>query len=216
MDDLGSKGLFTAILVALVSVHVQKFFTDRELVIRLPASVPPIVSQSFLSLSPLFFLVVFFWLVRFVLGVDHQPDRADGVHAARVRPQHAAWHSGLCQPRYGAVVRRHQWRQRRRRYRRADLPPVPVGQRGRDDRRAAAAVCDGLRVLHDIRQRRRNRCNDCARAAAGRIAGTRLPEDQPDVASDADVPDQRADLLRPADRPESRLHDSLRPQCAAS
>ncbi len=70
MDNLGSKGLFTAILVALVSVHVQKFFTDRELVIRLPASVPPIVSQSFVSLSPLFFLVVFFWLVRFVLGVD--------------------------------------------------------------------------------------------------------------------------------------------------
>jgi PTS system cellobiose-specific IIC component len=69
MGNLGSKGLFTAILAALVSVHAQKFFTDRELVIRLPASVPPIVSQSFVSLSPLFFLIVFFWSVRFVLGV---------------------------------------------------------------------------------------------------------------------------------------------------
>ena len=70
MDNLGSKGLFTAILVALVSVHAQKFFTDRDLVIKLPASVPPIVSQSFVSLNPLVFLVVFFWLVRFVAGVD--------------------------------------------------------------------------------------------------------------------------------------------------
>ena len=70
MDNLGSKGLFTAILVALVSVHAQKFFTDRDLVIKLPASVPPIVSQSFVSLNPLVFLVVFFWLVRFVAGID--------------------------------------------------------------------------------------------------------------------------------------------------
>lgn len=70
MDGLGSNGLFTAILIALVTVRVQKFFADRNLVIRLPASVPPIVYESFLSLTPLFFLVVAFWLVRFVLGVD--------------------------------------------------------------------------------------------------------------------------------------------------
>jgi cellobiose PTS system EIIC component len=70
MDSLGSKGLFTAILVAIVSVHAQKFFTDRDLVVKLPASVPPIVSQSFVSLNPLVFLVVFFWLVRFVAGID--------------------------------------------------------------------------------------------------------------------------------------------------
>jgi PTS system cellobiose-specific IIC component len=70
MDGLGSKGLFAAIVVALVSVRVQAFFTSRNLVVRLPASVPPIVVQSFLSLSPLIFLVALFWLLRFVLGVD--------------------------------------------------------------------------------------------------------------------------------------------------
>jgi PTS system cellobiose-specific IIC component len=70
MDNLGSKGLFTAILIALVSVRVQKFFTDKNFVIKLPANVPPIVYESFLSLSPLFFLVVVFWAIRFVLGVD--------------------------------------------------------------------------------------------------------------------------------------------------
>jgi PTS system cellobiose-specific IIC component len=70
MEGLGSKGLFTAILIAIVSVRVQKFFTDRNLVIKLPKNVPSIVYESFLSLTPLFFLVMSFWLIRFVLGVD--------------------------------------------------------------------------------------------------------------------------------------------------
>jgi len=70
MEGLGSKGLFTAILIALVTVRVQKLFADRHLVIRLPASVPSIVYQSFLSLTPLFVLITGFWLLRFVLGLD--------------------------------------------------------------------------------------------------------------------------------------------------
>lgn len=70
MDGLGSNGLFTAILVALVAVRVQKLFADTNLVIRLPATVPAIVYESFLSLTPLSFLVVSFWVLRFVLGVD--------------------------------------------------------------------------------------------------------------------------------------------------
>ena len=70
MEGLGSKGLFTAIVVALVSVRVQKFFSDKNFVIKLPANVPPVVYESFLSLSPLFFLVMVFWLIRFVLGVN--------------------------------------------------------------------------------------------------------------------------------------------------
>jgi cellobiose PTS system EIIC component len=70
MDSLGSKGLFTAVLVALVGVRVQKFFTDKNIVIKLPENVPSVVYESFLSLSPLFFLVLVFWVIRFVLKVD--------------------------------------------------------------------------------------------------------------------------------------------------
>ena len=72
MDGLGSKGLFTAIVIALICVRVQKYFTDRNLVIRLPAEVPPAVYESFLSLVPLFFLLLLFWVIRFVLGIDIQ------------------------------------------------------------------------------------------------------------------------------------------------
>lgn len=70
MKGLGSAGLFTALLVALVTVYAQKFFNDRNLVIRLPASVPPVVYESFVSLVPMAVLVVGFWVIRFVLGVD--------------------------------------------------------------------------------------------------------------------------------------------------
>lgn len=70
MDGLGSKGLFSAILVAIITVWVQRFFTNNSLVIKLPESVPPVVYESFLSLVPMFFLVVMFWYIRFVLGID--------------------------------------------------------------------------------------------------------------------------------------------------
>lgn len=70
MDGLGSAGLFTAILVAVVVVRVQKFFTDRNWVIALPRHVPSVVYETFLSISPMVFLLTAFWIVRFVLGVD--------------------------------------------------------------------------------------------------------------------------------------------------
>lgn len=70
MDNLSSKGLFTAILVALITVTVQRFFTERNLVIKLPENVPPVVYESFLSLVPLVFLVIVFWLIRFAAGID--------------------------------------------------------------------------------------------------------------------------------------------------
>ena len=70
MDLLGSKGLFTAILIALVTVRIQKYFTDRNLVIKLPENVPAIVYESFLSLVPMVFLVVLFWFIRFAMAID--------------------------------------------------------------------------------------------------------------------------------------------------
>jgi PTS system cellobiose-specific IIC component len=70
MDGLGSKGLFTAIIIALITVRVQKFFTDHNVVIKLPRNVPAVVYESFVSLTPMLFLLVSFWIVRFVAGVD--------------------------------------------------------------------------------------------------------------------------------------------------
>jgi PTS system cellobiose-specific IIC component len=70
MHGLGWGGLFTAILIALIAVRVQKLFNDANLVVKLPQSVPRIVYESFVSLTPLLFLVLVFWIIRFVIGLD--------------------------------------------------------------------------------------------------------------------------------------------------
>jgi PTS system cellobiose-specific IIC component len=70
MAGLGSSGLFTAILIAIVSVHVQRFLADRHLIVRLPSSVPAVVYESFASLTPLLLLILIFWSLRFGAGID--------------------------------------------------------------------------------------------------------------------------------------------------
>ena len=70
MEGLGSQGLFTAILISLVCVVIQRAFNRANLVIRLPRSVPPVVYESFVSLTPMIFLVVVFWAIRFGAGLD--------------------------------------------------------------------------------------------------------------------------------------------------
>jgi PTS system cellobiose-specific IIC component len=69
-EPLGSQGILTAILVAIVAVEVQAFFTRRGLVIRMPDGVPQIIYESFASLVPLMVLLTGFWGLRFLLGVD--------------------------------------------------------------------------------------------------------------------------------------------------
>ncbi|MCP4180386.1 MAG: PTS sugar transporter subunit IIC [bacterium] len=69
-DGLGVQGIFTGIIIAFISVEVQRFLNEKNLVIRLPDSVPDIVVESFAALVPFIVLLVFFWVVRFVLGFD--------------------------------------------------------------------------------------------------------------------------------------------------
>jgi PTS system cellobiose-specific IIC component len=47
-----SKGLFTAIIVALLSVEIYRFFVERKLVITMPPQVPPSIANAFISLVP--------------------------------------------------------------------------------------------------------------------------------------------------------------------
>lgn len=66
----GTKGLFTAILIALLSGTMMHFFQKRNLVIRFPDTVPPLVSKSFMSLIPALAIFVLIWLVRIVCGFN--------------------------------------------------------------------------------------------------------------------------------------------------
>lgn len=55
---LGATGLFTGILVALISVEIYRLCISKKMYIKLPDSVPPMVQESFASLIPLVINVV--------------------------------------------------------------------------------------------------------------------------------------------------------------
>lgn len=55
---LGSSGLFTSIVSAILSVEITRFMREKKLYIKLPDSVPAMVGESFASLLPLFVNVI--------------------------------------------------------------------------------------------------------------------------------------------------------------
>ena len=66
----GTRGLFTGILVALLTGTITHFFQKKNLVIRFPDTVPPLVSKSFMSLIPAFVVLTLVWIIRVVLGIN--------------------------------------------------------------------------------------------------------------------------------------------------
>jgi PTS system cellobiose-specific IIC component len=66
----GSVGLFTAIIVALFCIEVQKYFVKKNLVIKLPENVPPAIANSFVALIPVAFMLTLLWLIRVVLNFN--------------------------------------------------------------------------------------------------------------------------------------------------
>lgn len=66
----GTKGLFTAVVIALISTTIVHFFYKRNLVIHFPDSVPPLVSESFMSLVPALVVILIVWVLRIILGFD--------------------------------------------------------------------------------------------------------------------------------------------------
>ncbi|MCL1987677.1 MAG: PTS transporter subunit EIIC [Firmicutes bacterium] len=71
---LGTRGLFSAIIIGVVVPSIYLFFVKRNIVIKMPASVPPTISKSFSSLIPGFAILFLFSLVRFVFGLTHFGD----------------------------------------------------------------------------------------------------------------------------------------------
>jgi PTS system cellobiose-specific IIC component len=60
LSDFAAKGLFTAIVVGLVSVEIMRFCMVRHLTIKLPDAVPPSVARSFEAIVPVAFVSLLF------------------------------------------------------------------------------------------------------------------------------------------------------------
>lgn len=66
---LGAPGLFTAILVSLISVEITNFCIKHNWVIKMPDVVPPFLQDSFTSMIPLLLNVVIIYGINVVLGL---------------------------------------------------------------------------------------------------------------------------------------------------
>jgi PTS system cellobiose-specific IIC component len=67
---LGGTGIFTALLVGTFAVEVYRFFVSRNITIRLPESVPQVISASFGALLPILTELVVLQVITVWLGVD--------------------------------------------------------------------------------------------------------------------------------------------------
>ena len=57
----GYSGIFTAVFTALISVEIYQFMVKKKLWIKMPATVPPVVSSTFEQITPLLALIVVFY-----------------------------------------------------------------------------------------------------------------------------------------------------------
>lgn len=69
-ERIGPGGLFGAFAVALTSVHLQRLAIARRWTIRMPGSVPEVISKSFASIIPGFLSVAGAWTLVHGVGLD--------------------------------------------------------------------------------------------------------------------------------------------------
>ncbi|WP_188456628.1 PTS cellobiose transporter subunit IIC [Virgibacillus oceani] len=67
LNLMGSEGLFIAIILAIFTVEVYRFFEKRNIVIRMPDGVPPSVWRAFTALIPGAAIIFMVWGVDLIL-----------------------------------------------------------------------------------------------------------------------------------------------------
>lgn len=69
IEFLGSKSVFTAIIVGLLVPKIYTWFIKKKIVIKMPSSVPPTVAKSFSALIPGFALLAIFSLITYAFSL---------------------------------------------------------------------------------------------------------------------------------------------------
>ncbi|MGL4367620.1 MAG: PTS sugar transporter subunit IIC [Brevinemataceae bacterium] len=64
---LGSRGLFTALLVSLSATEIYTRLLKTKITINMPDGVPPAVARSFSALIPGGITLIVFWIVRLII-----------------------------------------------------------------------------------------------------------------------------------------------------
>lgn len=62
-----SQGMFTAIIVGLITVEITRFITSKGFTIKMPDGVPPAVADSFSSLIPMIANILIFYIANLII-----------------------------------------------------------------------------------------------------------------------------------------------------
>ena len=71
LTRLGSQGLFVAILMSIFTIEIFNFVVKKNIVIKMPDSVPPSVAKSFAALIPGFVVILISLIIR--IGFEVSP-----------------------------------------------------------------------------------------------------------------------------------------------
>lgn len=67
--DFGAKGLFVAIMTAVISVKVFDYILSKDIKIKMPEGVPPAVAGAFEALIPTLVVLPLFMVIRFIFSM---------------------------------------------------------------------------------------------------------------------------------------------------
>ncbi len=65
----GSKGMFVAIIVAILATEIYRFIVKKNIIFKMPDGVPPAVAKSFAALIPGFVVIAMLWTIRLILQI---------------------------------------------------------------------------------------------------------------------------------------------------
>lgn len=66
----GGAGLITAMIAGAIAINIIDFCYKKNIVIKLPDSVPPAISNSFSAIIPYFFITLVCWGIRTLAGIN--------------------------------------------------------------------------------------------------------------------------------------------------
>ncbi|WP_160689566.1 PTS transporter subunit EIIC [Clostridium sp. C2-6-12] len=66
MTYLGSRGIFTAIIIAILTAYIYSICIKRNITIKMPAGVPEMVEKSFAAIIPTIFIMIISLTIYFI------------------------------------------------------------------------------------------------------------------------------------------------------
>lgn len=77
---LGTQGMFVALLGGILCSKVILFIKDKNLTLKMPNGVPPMVGNSFTALIPAFVVVILFAIIKMLFGLTPYNNPIDCIY----------------------------------------------------------------------------------------------------------------------------------------